>query len=359
MIIYVNCSQYSLTITRPAPKSHRLAKIHKVSGQRLRSNGKMTEDTPKPAPSPDEASQKETPPPPEQKKAPPPATDEKEVVAVVPKKGGLLGKINPIKLFKRDTPAALVKTGRALVEHKNFAQASVNFNKALALEPDFVPAFQALGDALMKKGGRSNVKSALLQYQEAIKRDPLQEAPYAASARAYDMLAQRKEAALEKKKLVVVKTLDSDSNNPAANNNMGILFLQQGLVPQALGHFQRAIKTDRRYDVALRNLAAVYYKLTTETQDPGLKHEYTEKAKEYIARAMEVAEIPATLLVLARIQVMEEQYDKALVVCEKIEALDATNKDVFGLKKVILMKLNRLDEANKAYETYRFLTANN
>ena len=280
------------------------------------------------------------------------------MVAVVPQKTGLLEKINPIRLFKRDTPAALVKAGRALLENKNFAQASVNFNKALALAPDFVPAFQALGDALMKKGGRANVKSALLQFQEASKRDPFQEAAYSASARAYDMLGQRKEAALEKKKLVVVKTLDNDSNNPAANNNMGILFLQQGLVPQALGHFQRAIKTDRKYDVALRNLAAVYYKLTTETEDPNLKLEYTEKAKEFIGRAMEVAEIPASLLVLARIQVMEEQYDKALVVCEKIEAQDATNKDVFGLKKVILMKLNRLDEANKAYETYKFLAAN-
>ncbi|MCH8842226.1 MAG: hypothetical protein IID61_04530 [SAR324 cluster bacterium] len=318
----------------------------------------MTEDTPQPADTPDEASQKESTPAPEENIGSPRPTGEKGVVAVAPKKAGLLEKINPVRLFKRDTPAALVKAGRALLENKNFAQASVNFNKALALAPDFVPAFQALGDALMKKGGRANVKSALLQFQEASKRDPFQEAAYSASARAYDMLGQRKEAALEKKKLVVVKTLDNDSNNPAANNNMGILFLQQGLMPQALGHFQRAIKTDRKYDVALRNLAAVYYKLTTETEDPNLKLEYTEKAKEYIGRAMEVAEIPASLLVLARIQVMEEQYDKALVVCEKIEAQDATNKDVFGLKKVILMKLNRLDEANKAYETYKFLAAN-
>ena len=74
---------------------------------------------------------------------------------------------------------------------------------------------------------------------------------------------------------------------------------------------------------------------------------------------MEVAESTPTLLMQTRILIVEEQYENALAVCEKIEALDAANKEVFGLKKVILMKLNRLDEANKAYETYQFLTANN
>lgn len=271
---------------------------------------------------------------------------------------GWVQRLNPINLFKRETPQRLVRQAAELLENRNYAQATVTLKRALELDTQFVPAFEGLGDVLMKKGGRANVEAALEQYGEAIRRDPLQEKIYGARARAYDMLGKRKEAALEKKKMVVVKTLQAEPGNPVANNNMGILFLQQNLVAQAVDYFQRAVSSDAKYDVALRNLAVTYYKLASEAEEDGAQRaEHLDKAKSFISRALEIAETPQSLLALARMHMVEEQWEDALSTCERVEQIDATLKDVFGLKKTVLMKLNRLEEAKKAYETFRFLAS--
>jgi tetratricopeptide (TPR) repeat protein len=287
---------------------------------------------------------------------PPPRTAE-ELIEAPSEGGGLLNKINPLRIFKKDSPASLVRAGRELEGNRSLAQATIMYNKALALDPNYAAAYEGLGNVLVKKGGRSNVEAAIQQYQQAINRNPFNDTAYKATARAYDMLGKRKEAALEKKKMVVVRTLQADPGNPAANNNMGILFMQQGHTNSAVDYFGRAIKTDPRYETALRNLGVIFYKLTSESDDDAKKTAYLERAREYVRRALEVSQSPLTLLAHVRILILEEQYEEALAACEKVEKIDAAMKEAFGLKKVVLMKLNRLEEANKAYETYRFLNS--
>ena len=72
-------------------------------------------------------------------------------------KKGVFGKLNPVYWFTKDTPKSLVKQGRALMENRNFAQATIALKRALELDSDFTSAHEAIGDVLMKKGGRSNV----------------------------------------------------------------------------------------------------------------------------------------------------------------------------------------------------------
>jgi tetratricopeptide (TPR) repeat protein len=285
------------------------------------------------------------------------APDAGSAPAPAPEGRQLLKKINPLNLFKRETPANLVRTGRELEANRNLAQATVAFNRALVLDPNYAPAYVGLGDILLKKGGRANIEAALAHYREAIKRNPFSETVYAAMGRANDMLGRRKEAALEKKKMVVVRTLQAEPGNPVANNNMGILFLQQGNVQAAVDYFTRAVQSDPRYETSLRNLAITYYKLAADATDPAVRETHLDKAKGFVSRALGIALAPLTLLAQARILTLEERFEEALGVCEQVEAIDPTMKEVFGLKKVALMKLNRLEEANKAYETYRFLNA--
>ena len=177
------------------------------------------------------------------------------------------------------------------------------------------------------------------------------------TARVYDLLGMRKEAALEKKKLVVVKTLERDPENPDANNNMGILYLQQNQVPEALDYFNRAIEADSRYDTAMRNMAITYYRLARDESDSAKQEAYLEKARPMIAKALEAAENPLSMVTHARILIMEDNYQEALDTCEKAESIDPALKEVFELKQACLLKLNRLQEATAAYETYRFLNA--
>lgn len=296
--------------------------------------------------------------PPEPARRPPPAPP---VVQPFDEVGapsrGLLKKINPLNFFKKETPGNFVRAAKELEGVRNFAQATIFYNRALALDPNYAPAYEGLGDVLVKKGGRANVEQALLQYQQAINRNPFNERAYKATAIAFDMLGKRKEAALEKKKMVVVRTLQADPGNPAANNNMGILFMQQGHIKPAVDYFNRAVKTDPRYETALRNLAVIFYKLASDVEDPEKRALHLDQAKDYVRRALEVAESPLTLLAQARILILEERFEEALETCGKVEKIDPAMKDIFGLKKIALMKLNRLEEANKAYETYRFLSA--
>jgi tetratricopeptide (TPR) repeat protein len=268
-----------------------------------------------------------------------------------------LDKINPLKLFQRDSPSNLVKLGRELEYSRNFAQATVAFNRALSLDPNHTPAYEGLGQVLLKKGGRANLEAAIAQYREVVKRDPYNDRAYAALGRAYDALGRRKEAALEKKKLVVARTLKADANNPVANNNMGIMLLQQSQVAAAIEHFNRAMKSDPRYDTAVRNLGITHYKLATEAADPPIRAQNLDKAKGFLAKALEIAESPLTLLAQARVYILEDRFEDALAACERVEQIDPAVKEMFVLKKAALLKLNRLEEANKAHETWRFLNA--
>ena len=270
---------------------------------------------------------------------------------------GLFQKFNPLKLFRREAPSSLVSAGRQLEDNRHFAQATVAFNRALALDPDHAPAYEGLGDVLLKKGGRANVEAAVLQYQEAVKRNPFNDRTYAALGRAYDSLGKRKEAALEKKKLVVARTLRADPANPIANNNMGIMLLQQNWIVAAIDYFTRSTKADPRYDTAVRNLAVTHYKLASDTMEPATRAQNLEKAKNYITKALAIAESPLTLLTQARILLLEERFEEALAVCERVEQIDPAMKEMFGLKKAALLKLNRLEEANKAHETWHFLNS--
>jgi tetratricopeptide (TPR) repeat protein len=170
-------------------------------------------------------------------------------------------------------------------------------------------------------------------------------------------LGKRKEAALEKKKLVVARTLRSDPANPIANNNMGIMLLQQGQTDAAIEHFNRSMTSDPRYDTAARNLAITHYKIATEAADAATRTQNLDKAKGFLGKALEIAESPLTLLAQARVFILEERFEDGLAACERVEQIDPAMKEVFGLKKAALLKLNRLDEANKAHETWRFLNA--
>jgi tetratricopeptide (TPR) repeat protein len=292
------------------------------------------------------------------RRPPQPAPAAPAISATAPAAGkGILNRLNPLKLFQRESPASLVRAGRELENNRHYAQATAAFTRALALDPNFAPAYEGLGDVLLKKGGRSNIEAAVGHLREAVKRDPFNDRAYAALGRAYDALGMRKEAALEKKKLVVARTLRADPNNPVANNNMGIMLLQQNLTTRGIEHLTRAMTADPRYDTAVRNLAIAFYKLANEAGDPATREQHLDKAKAYLAKALDIARSPLTLLAQARVHIMEERFEDALSVCAKVEEIDPAMKEVFALKKLVLMKLNRIDEANKAHETWRFLNA--
>ena len=268
----------------------------------------------------------------------------------------LLTKLNPFRMFRKKSPDFFIKEGKDFLENQAYAQALLAFNNALAIDPNSSAAFRGLGKVFFKKGGRTNMKTSLNHYQEAIKRNPMDHELYAISAKIYDAMGQRKEATLERKKFVIVRALDVDAKNPIANNNMGILFLQQGKTDTALSYFQKAIDSDKNYDVALRNQAAVYLKMAKETEDGQKKLNYNLKAREGIERAVEISPTPASLLAFGRILLKEGNFDQVLTIVEKIDEMDPANKHVFKLKQLTLEGLGRFEEARDAENSYRIFS---
>jgi tetratricopeptide (TPR) repeat protein len=265
---------------------------------------------------------------------------------------GFLSRLNPRNWFRRRNVEGFIREAKDLMDHGSYAQAIVAFQKVLEMDGNSVAALRGLGKVYYKRGGRSNMETALKHYQEAIKRRPMDHDLYAITAKIYDALGKRKEATLERKKFVIVRALDADARNPIANNNMGILFLQQGRADMALSYFRRAIESDRNYDVAYRNLAAVYFQLAKVEEDAGKKADFNSQAKEAIQKAMEIVPNPATLLAWGRIQLREGAFDEVVRICDRIDEMDPANKDVFYLKKLALEGLGRFEEAKDAHESY-------
>jgi len=50
-----------------------------------------------------------------------------------------------------------------------------------------------------------------------------------------------------------------DPSDAGAHNNLGVLYFQKGLVPEAIEQFTRALELDPRMQVAQRNLEIAYH----------------------------------------------------------------------------------------------------
>jgi len=265
---------------------------------------------------------------------------------------------NPLRLFRRQNTEHYVQEGRELLENGSLSQATVAFKRALNIDSQCVPALRGMGKVFFKKGGRSNLDTALNYYQEAIKLSPLEADLYAITARIYDMMKKRKEATLERKKFAVSRALEVDAKNPIANNNMGILFLQQGKVDEAVSYFRKALDGDKNFDVAYRNLSATFYTQARAETDLAKKKDLISKAREQVDKALSITQSVPSLLAKARIVMMMGEFELALSLANKADEIEAANKDVFLLRKMALERLGRFEEARQAFESYQaFLAA--
>lgn len=275
-----------------------------------------------------------------------------------PQPTGLWSRLNPFNLFRRETPQRYVKDGQFLLENKNFAQATVAFNTALSLDANCAGAYQGLGLVLVKKGGRMNLDTALKHYDQAILLDPFNEDNFSVTARIYEKLGKRKEATLQRKKMIIVKTLTTDPRNSVANNNMGILLLQQKQEARAIEYFEKSIECNIRYDVAYRNLAATLYQQALAMEDSSKRTGPLDLAKGQICKALEIIETVSSLLVHCKILMAEDHLEEALEASERAEAIEEANKNVYGIKKLIYERMNRMEEAQTAFEKYQLYSRN-
>lgn len=266
-------------------------------------------------------------------------------------KKSLLDRLNPINLFRKETPATFVEEGTRLLESRSLRQATAAFEKALELDPEFAPAMRGIGLVTVARGGPTNLKAALAHFQAALKRDPFDEATYNTCAMVYEKLGDANAAVLERKKMTVVRTLASDAKNPVANNNMGILLMSQQQYDAALAYFRKSIEANPKYDVAVRNLATALYHLATNGPQEK-RGEYQAEAAQVVEKSLALGVSFPTLILQARVKLLAGDAEAALEIVTRAQAMDPGHKDGFAVKQMALEKLGRMAEAQVAHEHY-------
>ena len=261
-------------------------------------------------------------------------------------------RLNPVAWFRSETPDAWVKEGDRLLEIGNRNQALIAFHKAIALSPECGEAHRGLGRVTMLKGGRNNFEAALLHFREAARLNPYDDRVYRASAIAYEKLGKPDLAVIERKKLGALKTLQSDPDNAMANNNIGVLFMQQEQVERAIECFKKAIAAHSKYDAAYRNLATTYFLMATNTKDESKKPALLQNAAATIAHAVAITASVPSLLTQARIQIAMGEANRALDAVAQAESAEPHNPAVHLVKRTALEKLGRMADAQVAHEAY-------
>jgi tetratricopeptide (TPR) repeat protein len=269
----------------------------------------------------------------------------------VEQKKSLLERFNPINLFRKETPATFVEEGTRLLESRSLRQATAAFEKALELDPEFAPAMRGIGLVTVARGGKTNLQAALAHFQAALKRDPFDDATYNTCAMVYEKLGNANAAVLERKKMTVVKMLQTEPKNAVANNNMGILLMSQQQPDAALSYFRKSIESNPKYDVAVRNLATALYQLGANGPQEK-RGEYQAQAAEAVEKSLALGINFASLLLQSRIKLLAGDADAALEIVTRAQAMDPGNKDGFAVKQMALEKLGRMAEAQVAHENY-------
>ena len=136
--------------------------------------------------------------------------------------------------------------GNALLQKGNVDEAIAHYQKALQIKPDYAEAHDNLGNALLQKG---NVDEAIAHYQKALQIKP----DY---AEAHNNLGN---ALLQKGNVDEAiahyqKALQINPDYAEAHNNLGNALLQKGSVDEAIAHYQKALQINPDYAEAHNNL---------------------------------------------------------------------------------------------------------
>src|SRR5664279_6133972 len=126
--------------------------------------------------------------------------------------------------------------GLAYLDRGDIAHAIADLNQAIALAPDFAPAYQNRGNAWYARG---NYGQALADYDTAIKLDPNSPSPYVNRATVRRDLGYV-DGALEDYQ----KAIGLGANRSTPYSGRGQIYLRQADYGRAMSDFDRAVRLD-------------------------------------------------------------------------------------------------------------------
>jgi tetratricopeptide (TPR) repeat protein len=126
-------------------------------------------------------------------------------------------------------------------------EATGHYQRAIALQPDYAPAYNNLGTALRAKG---NLNEAIATYQRALGLRPEYGEAHYNLANALTDAGRPREAAEHFR--IALRTMRGSAD---VHNNLGIALMGQGQTTEAIAEFRTAVALDPESAVSHRNLA--------------------------------------------------------------------------------------------------------
>lgn len=152
--------------------------------------------------------------------------------------------------------------GTALQEQKRYEEAIQHHRRAIALVPEYAPAYNNLGAALRSSG---RVDDAIAQYRKALELRPAY--PGASFNLANALLAKGETgASVEQYRAALQKSPQSVE----AQNNLGTALAAKGDIAGAMAAFRAAIAIDEASAIAHRNLGNLL--IDTGSRREGVRH---------------------------------------------------------------------------------------
>jgi tetratricopeptide (TPR) repeat protein len=140
--------------------------------------------------------------------------------------------------------------GLALFEKGRVDEATIHFQSALQIKPDYAEARNNLGNILVQKG---RVDEAIADYQKALQTNP----DYAkAQNNLGNVLLQKGRA--DEAIAHYQKALQINPGHVKTHYNLGTALLQKGSVDEAISQFQQALQIKPDYADALNNLGNAF-----------------------------------------------------------------------------------------------------
>lgn len=155
-----------------------------------------------------------------------------------------------------------VVMGDQLMSKGKYAEAADLYKEAIRANSKNVPAYVGLGNALAKQ---FKLDGANEQFEKALALDPRNAMALTGKAlvefnrlqSSSNTVIKNKEATLKNAESECQQALSIDPNMPEAHYTLGMIYKEQGRMPEALNEFQEATKSDPKYSEAFSGLGVV------------------------------------------------------------------------------------------------------
>ncbi len=237
-----------------------------------------------------------------------------------------------------DDPFTYYDLGVALSLLGSPEEAIVQYQQAIAIDPQFVNAYYGWGFALSQMKGKDKQEEAIKQYRKVIELDPKNTNAYYNMAIAFSELGTQDKAITQYQKAIEI-----DPNYVNAYYNLGLALLQLERLDEAIAKFQKTTELDPKAADAYTNWGFALSQMKGKDKQEEAITQY-QKAIEIDPNYVNAYyNLGFVLLQLGRL-------DEAIAKFQKTTELDPKAADAYTNWGLALARLDRQEEAIAQYQ---------